>query len=396
MKKESQKKKKENIEESIDMVEITEELADNQSIYDEYLDDDYTRGIIEKVINPINKVWFRSEMIGWEDTPKRNNPKRPIIFATNHSGMAFPWDAMIFGYRHTVMTNYSRDSIRAITAPMLSKSALMNPFTIPKLWWRIGAIDATFFNFETMMYYNKKNVLVYPEGVPGIGKGFNKKYQLQELKTSFLRMSIKYKTDIIPFFCINGEYINPFSYNSKFITKLVNIIGIPFLPLGFITPFILIQPWIFYFAFPAKLTFILGKRIRPFEMIKKPYDKITQDEFKKLSSKIRIKWQKQLSEGVKKYGKKPWDIKNLFRTMIKNFKLLPYAFPTSWVILFHEYERLYKKHGNSNFDIKLGFLRNFLIIIRIPFLIFYFIPILGLIPIAIRGYKGNSIKKKKN
>ena len=72
MKKESQKKKKENIEESIDMVEITEELADNQSIYDEYLDDDYTRGIIEKVINPINKVWFRSEMIGWEDTPKRN------------------------------------------------------------------------------------------------------------------------------------------------------------------------------------------------------------------------------------------------------------------------------------------------------------------------------------
>jgi hypothetical protein len=116
----------------------------------------------------------------------------------------------------------------------------MNPFTIPNLWKRVGGIDATFLNFETMMYYKDHNILVYPEGVPGIGKGFDKKYQLQEFKTSFLRMSVKYKTDIIGISTINGEYINPWAYSSKFINRMMNKIGIPFLPLGFITPFILI------------------------------------------------------------------------------------------------------------------------------------------------------------
>ena len=383
------------IKKNADNVEITADLTENQKIYDEYVNTEYTKGIIDKVIAPIDKVWFRSKLIGWENIPERNNPGRPLIFATNHSGMAFPWDAMIFAYKHTLMTDYSKDSIRALTSPMLSQSALMNPFTIPKLWWRIGAIDATFFNFETMMFNNSKNLLVYPEGVPGIGKGFNRRYQLQELKTSFLRMSIKYKTDIIPFFCVNGEYINPYSYKSDFVTKVVNAVGIPFLPLGIITPFILLQPWLFYFAFPANLTFVYGKRIKPYEMIDKPYDKISQAEFKELSIKIGIKWQEQLSEGVRKYGKKPWDIKGLFRAMFKNFKLLPYALPTSWVLLFHEYERLYKKHGNTDFKIKLGFFRNIWILIKNPFVIFYFIPIIGLIPIAIRGYKGNTLKKKK-
>ena len=271
----------------------------------------------------------------------------------------------------------------------------MKPFTIPGFWKRNGAVDATFDNFETMMFYEQQNLLVYPEGVPGIGKGFNNRYKLQELKTSFLRMSIKYKTDIIPFFCINGEYLNPYSYDSKAVTRFVNKIGIPFLPLGIITPLILLQPWLFYFAFPANLKYVLGKRIKPYEMVDKEYEDITQDEFKDLSKKIRADWQAQLSDGVKKYGKKPFDLWGLLKKAFTNFKLLPFAFPTAWALAIYEYDRLYEKHGNTDFDLKLGFFRNILIMLRQPFLFFYFIPIIGLIPIAIKGYRGNNLNKKK-
>ena len=83
------------------------------------------------------------------------------------------------------------------------------------------------------MQYNDSNILIYPEGVPGIGKGFNNKYQLQRFSTSFIRMAIKYKTDIIPISTINAEYINPWSYNIGWITKLVNKIGMPFFKLKF-------------------------------------------------------------------------------------------------------------------------------------------------------------------
>ncbi len=372
-----------------------EEIINNKQEINALFNPEYAKAIVEKTANPINKVWFRAKLIGWEEIPERNNPERPLIYATNHSGMAFPWDAMIFGSIYNEYTNYGEDSIRALTAPMLSASNLMNPFTIPNVWKRSGSVDATFLNFETMMHQTDHNILVYPEGIPGIGKGFNRKYQLQELKTSFLRMSVKYETDIIPFYTVNAEYNNPYSYNSNAINKIVNIIGIPFLPLGFITPFILLQPWIFYFAFPANMKYVKGERISPYKMVDKPYEEISQDEFKELSAKIHVKWQKGLSDAVEKYGKKPFNWKTLFKSFKEHSKLLFAGLPFFWVILFYEFERLFKKHGNGNFEIKTGFFRNIGLIFKNPFLIFYFIPILGWIPIAVKGYKGNKLKKKK-
>ncbi len=40
--------------------------------------------------------------------------------------------------------------------------------------------------------------MLYPEGVPGIGKGFNRKYQLQRLATSMVRLGLQHGTDIMP------------------------------------------------------------------------------------------------------------------------------------------------------------------------------------------------------
>ena len=193
--------------------ELLQLVAANKKIYWEHYDPVFLRNLIDQVMAVVDETYFRSRFVGFSELPQRNNPKRPLIYAGNHTGMSFPWDAMIFVGGFFKKHGYDTSkSLRALTAPMLSKTALMNPFLMKDVWKKAGGIDANTLNFETMMEYQDSDLLIYPEGVPGIGKGFNKRYQLQRFSTSFLRMSIKYKTDIIPFATINGEYINPYSY----------------------------------------------------------------------------------------------------------------------------------------------------------------------------------------
>ncbi len=49
---------------------------------------------------------------------------------------------------------------------------------IPDFWHRVGCVDASLENFESLLADNQE-VLIFPEGVEGIGKGFEKRYQIQ-------------------------------------------------------------------------------------------------------------------------------------------------------------------------------------------------------------------------
>lgn len=367
-----------------------EEIKNNSYILSHLFDIRLGKALSKDVLSLIDKVYFRSVLIGFEDEnyPKRNNPDRPLIFASNHSGMAFPWDAMIFINRVHLLKNYGSDAVRPLTAPMLSASVLMNPYQIKHFWKKIGgAVDATTLNFETLMHQNEFNVMIYPEGVPGIGKGFNRRYQLQRLSTSMVRMAIKYKTDIIPVSVVNGEYINPYTYSSRWVNRLANALGIPFLPLGLITPFILLFPWIFYMGFPAKLTFVLGKRIKPYEMTNKPYEEMTYEDFRFITDEIHKQMQAELTEAEQKYGKKPYCWIEHFKMLFKYFRYFPYTVPIGWPLLFAEFERVRIKKQDFTSPLKLGWGSTIRIILQNPFVISYYIPLLGWIPLAIRGFR---------
>ncbi len=342
---------------------------------------------------PINDIWFRPKFIGFDNfTPKRNNPKRPLIFAGNHSGMAFPWDAMVFTYNMIKRFDFKQDFVRTLTSPMLSYSTFMNPFQVPNLWKRGGAIDATYENFESMMHQQKNHIMIYPEGVPGIGKGFNRRYQLQQMKTSFVRMSVKYRTEIYPIYTINGEFIDPYAYSIKWINRLMNLTGIPFMAIGPITLLLIIQPWTFYIAFPVQLNFVLGKPIRPFNWTEKPYEDITQDEFREMADKIHDTMQQGINEAREKYGKKPFRFGQLLKKIIKNPKHFFLLLPFNWPIFFTEFERRYQA-GERDIHIKTSFFHMLWYIIRNPITIAYYIPIFGWIPLAMRGFKGSKIKE---
>ncbi len=364
-----------------------EQIEQNKFIYYEIFNKHYAAGLVRNLIEPIDTFYFRSRFINFEDYPQRNNGERPLLFVSNHSGMAFPWDAIMFTAGMYKLNDYKmKNSVRTLAAPMLSKSTLMNPFLIPDFWKKSGGIDATFLNFETMMHYEKSNLMMYPEGVPGIGKGFPKRYQLQRFATSFVRISIKYKTDVIPIATVNGEYINPYALKSEFLNKLSRLIGVPFIPVGLMTLLIPFQPWLFYFGFPAKLVFVKGKRIKPYEMIDKPYEEISDEEFREIADKIKEQMQNELNEAVEKYGQEHYKLGELFSLWIKNLKKFPYFLPFCWASIFAEYDSRFKLKGKIE-TFKLRFLSIITVLKHNPFVITFFIPILGWIPIIIRGLK---------
>ncbi|RMI03710.1 MAG: hypothetical protein D6681_09445 [Calditrichaeota bacterium] len=366
--------------------ELDRRIRENQKIYTEFFEPDFARNFIECVLAPIDECYFRSRFIGFDELPERNDPQRPLIYISNHSGMAFPWDAMIFASMLFRRTGYDmRRAVRPLAAPDLSKVTLMNPYLVENFWKRCGGIDATFLNFETMMHQQEANLLLYPEGIPGIGKGFNHRYRLQRFASSFVRLSIKYRTDVITFYTVNGEYINPYNLESRLVNRIVQKAGIPFIPIGVMTLMIPFQPWIFYFGFPARLTYVMGERLKPYEMIDKPYEEITDEEFREIADRIRRRMQKGLDEAVKRYGQKPYDARHMLSTWWKNRRRFPYFIPCFWPSLFKEYERLANEKKVSQWELSLR--AGWRALWKNPIAVAFFLPIIGWIPILILGYR---------
>jgi 1-acyl-sn-glycerol-3-phosphate acyltransferase len=377
--------------------EIQHLINKNKSIYTQFYDAEYVESLESNVFHKINQVYFRAKFIGFDEYPEPMENNKPLIFAGNHSGMAFPWDAMIFGAGlYHITKKDGRSSIRPLTAPMLSETYLMNPYMIPFMWKRAGGIDATSLNFETLMYFNEADLLIYPEGVPGIGKGFDKRYQLQRFSSSFIRMSLKHKTDVIPVATVNAEYINPYSYRSKIVDKIVQKIGIPNLPIGLLTILVVFQPWAFYFALPANLTYVRGKRIKPYEMTDKDFEDLTPEELRVITEKVRIEMQSQLTEAVAKHGQSPYKWGELFKAQLKNIGRFWFFSPPFWSFLFSEHERQFKrfKEDKTPVNMDFGFFGFLLILLRHAFSFFYFLPIIGWIPLFIRGYSKRGWKDK--
>lgn len=362
----------------------------------EFVDGEYTKSLAEEVFEILNRVYFRPVFVGFDELETRNNPDAPLIYIGNHSGMAFPWDAMVFGSGIFMLNNAQHDGncVRPLVAPMLTASPLMNPFMLDGFWKRVGGLDATFLNFETMMQYSKSHVLIYPEGLDGIGKGFDKRYQLQRFATSFVRMAVKYKTDIVPVMCVNGEWVNPYMYKVPAMNRVSRIFGIPYLPLGIILPLLLFLPWMLYYSMPAKLTFVKGRRIRWQDLTNKTYDELSADELEAITQRVQASAQADLDAAVEQYGKHPYQLGEFFRKSLRYLKYFPFYLPFGWVLIFNEFERKWRnRKPGERVRVYTGLGSTLLMCLRNPMALFFLVPLLGWIPILIKGLKKYEGKK---
>ena len=357
-------------------------IEENKFVLDEHFDLPMVKALNDSFFFLLQDAYFRPLAVGFEEMPERNEHGAPVILAGNHSGMAFPWDAMVFGCTMFKQFNYEPDKLfRPLTAPALSKASFMHPFFMKHAWKRSGGLDATFLNFETMMSHGRGSVLIYPEGVPGIGKGFNRRYQYQRMSTSFVRMSLKYKADIVPYSTINAEYVAPFLYSVKPIDRFFQKLGVPFMPIGPLTIFLLLQPWTFYLSFPVKMTFVRGERLRPFDWVTKPYEDLTEEEIIGVRDEIHRRMQLDLDKAREAYGKSPYRFGEFLKVCWKYKRYFPYNLPIMWCFLFHDFERQWVYEGARERDGKvnlyLGWGAIFRFIWRNPITLAYFVPIFG-------------------
>ncbi len=188
----------------------------------------------------IYKYYFRVQLFGLENVPDRN-----VMFIANHAGQ-LPFD----GFLIAAALLLEKDPPRLVRS-MVEKWAPTLPF-VSTFFARTGQIVGTPENAIKLINMNE-SLLVFPEGVKGINKTFNKRYQLQEFGTGFMKIAMATKIPIIPVAVIGSEEQQPSIANLK---KLGRLFGMPAFP---ITPTF---PWFFpigILPYPVRYRIHFGK-----------------------------------------------------------------------------------------------------------------------------------------
>ena len=309
--------------------------------HDEYepLDLEYLRGFADRVYVPILDHYFRATLVGAEKLPADG----PAILAANHSGNAFPHDAVALDatlWRHDGLDPAKK--VRTAFERELTLVWWMRPFGLDNWWRRCGGVDMSFDNFDRSLAHGDR-VLYFPEGVPGIGKGFHRRYRLQRFSTSFVALAARRRLPVHPIYVINAEWVHPFGYCIPWLDRAMQrFLGVPFLPLpiGFFT---FIFPWTFYLSFPAQLTFVVGDPIDVAAMVRE--EGISnlavrdRDRLGRVAKRVRLHMQAELDRHVALYGRRPWNLRSLARELWKARRHFFALIPLGWPVAFTRQER---------------------------------------------------------
>lgn len=299
---------------------------------------DYLRDVIGRHFGDILQHYFRPRLLRGDRLPTRG----PAILAGNHSGTAFPWDAMALD-----CLLWRREGLRpegkwrTVYEKELSLTWWMRPFGIDDFWRRGGGVDMTFDNFRRLLARGDR-VVYYPEGVPGIGKGFAKRYQLQRFSSSFVLVAARHRAPVVPIYVINAEWVIPFNLTFSWIDRVTErLFKVPFLPLP-AAPLGIVFPWMWYLSLPARMIFVVGEAIdvrHRVEVRGLDPEALHRDEARLLAEEIRGEMQAELDRYVERYGRWPYQGRSLRRSLagaLRRRKLnsvLPWGWP--WALLRH-------------------------------------------------------------
>jgi 1-acyl-sn-glycerol-3-phosphate acyltransferase len=300
------------------------------------LDVDWARTLVGDVIGPMTDRYFRARVVGAERIPAQG----PLVLAANHSGNAFPYDGMVLDtllWRLEGMRASAK--VRTVYEHELSLAWWLRPFGIADFWRRGGGVDMTFDNFDRLLARGDR-VLYFPEGVPGIGKGFSRRYQLQHFHTSFVLLAARHDVPVLPVYIVNGEWLHPFGYTLKPLDRLAQrVVRLPYLPLplGLLA---LVLPWVLYLVFPARLVFVVGEpldvagalRAEGITELESP----DRDALHRAADRIRARMQRELDANVAEHAAPRYGPRSLWRALRGGMGRL---LPTGWPLAFVRLER---------------------------------------------------------
>ena len=185
------------------------------------------------------KNYFRVECHGIE-----NLPAGRVMLIANHSGQ-LPLDAMMLGVSMLVEAEPPR-----VGRAMVEKWAPTLPFIAP-FFARVGQVVGTPENCRRLLAAGE-TIMVFPEGVRGLNKTWEKKYRLQEFGLGFMRLALETKTPIVPVAVIGAEEQAQAFWDFKSAAKLL---GLPARPIpATVVPFPLPVKYHLHFGAPMRFS----------------------------------------------------------------------------------------------------------------------------------------------
>ena len=125
---------------------------------------------------------------------------------------------------------------------------------------RIGGVRASPENAERLLE-DEQLVVVFPEGLKGIGKLYKQRYRLQRFgRGGFVKLALRTRAKIIPTAVVGAEEIHPMLSRVNWLAKPF---GIPYLP---VTPTF---PWLGpagALPLPSKWFILFGEPIDPYRL----------------------------------------------------------------------------------------------------------------------------------
>jgi 1-acyl-sn-glycerol-3-phosphate acyltransferase len=163
--------------------------------------------------------WFRVESHGIHNVPADG----PVVVASNHSG-TLPLDALMTWA--DIVRNGPNGRVPRV---VMDHFVTLLPF-VGNVFTRGGAIGGSRGNFHTLLSAGEL-IVVYPEGVQGIGKPHSKRYQLQRWNEGHAELAIRHQAPIVPMCVIGAEEQLP-----QLARLPIRLFGSPYTPVP-ATPF---------------------------------------------------------------------------------------------------------------------------------------------------------------
>jgi 1-acyl-sn-glycerol-3-phosphate acyltransferase len=189
------------------------------------------------------KYW-RVNVTGLENVPETGG----AILIGNHSG-GLPFDATMVAY---ALSECAGGPLR-IVRPLYDRFVEgLGP--IRDMYRKLGGVPARYAVADELLDRGELP-LIFPEGMLGVAKLYEDRYQVGAFSTSAARLSCRHRVPIIPFAVVGAEEIYPMIGRSTVLGKLL---GAPYVP---ITPFFPTMGLLGTVPLPTKWTIAFGSRI---------------------------------------------------------------------------------------------------------------------------------------
>lgn len=159
--------------------------------------------------------WFRVQSQGASNIPSSG----PAVLAANHSG-TLPFDAAMVW-----MDVLEHTSPPRLLRPVLDHFVPLLPI-VGTYFIRGGAVGGSRANVRALIEAGEV-LLIFPEGVRGIGKPFKSRYQLQTWTVGHAELALRHRAPVVPVAVIGAEEQMP---QVARIQKGAKLFGAPYIP----------------------------------------------------------------------------------------------------------------------------------------------------------------------